>query len=854
MLLPIPALPRICRVLWPAALLPAVAAYGAQLPEPLLELTFDRGLVASGEISPPIQPMDYAEGEGPVLLPGPWGDCLDLTAASRFGGTLEQMEPAGGALLLSDPALDDLGAFTVTLWAQPAGAADAVNARLLNKMGSWELSFSRGSFALLVVNGDTKRSYGVPRAPRVDEWQFVAVTVDPGAASIGCRMGDPQAGLGEALIHELAQPPDRSDGELQIGTFNGIRPFRGQLDNLRISDRALTDEEVTAAFEQDRAAYGGTSIYASGMPPMPTGRFAFKPSDIVFSSRWQSRRKEEALQLLQAYHVTHLLWVYGNDPEYIRDVHDLGVLYQGTLNGLCGCDKATPDPSGADDTTGRQQDFDGNKVVLPHMRKWSPDHPRWTGNHNSPAFRELFFEEADKLVVAGIDSLHVDDWEMALSTATNGLSGFSPESLEGFRSYVQGRLTEDERQELGIEDAADFDYRTYLQERHGVRNQEEYRAAYRDLPTTPYFLDFQARGLRDFYQALREHLDRVSPDKYIPISVNNQFYRRTAEGGLRGVFCVDRLDFFEGEASQGMQAPQQFIMPCKAAEAMGIPQVMMSKPHLLGHSFAALATSYALGMPFRVPWDLYMDNDPDGQPAPRYYGELEKWGPFYDFVHEHADLFHDYVAAATVGVLFNADEPCHSALVTVCADLAEAQIPFALIGAASRYGRVPLRQDRLEAARYVVVLSPIESFCDEDRQTIEAARDSRRVRFLQPTDGLVKLLVAAGRAPIRVEGPEGVFAFLRVRGEPEPGAVIHLVNWNAAQGDAEDPAGPGAEVFGHVTLSLQDPESWGSPLQVSYHQPGQAQTIAPETHPGVLRITLPELATWGIVEIRPTGA
>jgi len=842
-----------------AGLLAAVAVAGvfptsADPPPPLLELTFEGGLVATGEIGPPVEPVDYAEGEGPVLLPGPWGDCLDLTGASRFGGTLEQMEPAGGALLLSDAAVDDLGPFTVTLWAQAAGPQDAINARLLNKMGSWELSFSRGGFVLVVVNGDAKPSYRVPGAGRVDGWQFVAVTVDPGAGAIRCGVGDAQSGLGDILSHEMPQPPDRSEGELQIGTFSGIRPFRGKLDNLRVFDRPLTDEELAAVCEQDRAAYGGVSAYAGGVPPLPARRFAFRPSDIVFSSRWQSQRKDEAFALLKTYHVTHLLWVYGSDPGYIRQVREMGVLYQGTLNGLCGFDQATPDSSGAGDTTGRQQDLDGSKVVLPHMRKWTPDHPRWTGNHNSPAFRELFFAEVDKLVAAGIDSLHIDDWEMTLSAAGGGLSGFSPESLAGFRDYVRDQLTDAERQELGIGDPATFDYRTYLREKHGIENQEQYRAAYRDLPTTPYFLDFHTGSLRDFYAALREHLDQVSPDRYIPVSVNNQFYRRTTEGGLRGVFCVDRLDFFEGEASQTMQAPDQFIMPCKAAEALGIPQVMMSKPHILGHSFAALATSYALGMPFRVPWDLYMDNGPDGQPAPRYYGERETWGPFYDFVHAHPGLFDDYGTAATVGVLFNADEPCHSDLLSICGDLAGAQIPFGLIAAASRYSRVPLRAEQLEAPRYVVVLSPTDSFCEEDRQTIETVRASRRVRFLPPGPDLIEALRAAGRAPVRVEAPEGIYAFLRVRKDGQPGAVIHLVNWNAAPGSPEAPAGTGSEPFGSVTLALMQPVSWGEGLEARYYQPGEAEplTISPEIHPTMLRLTLPRLGTWGIVEVSPT--
>ena len=60
-------------------------------------------------------------------------------------------------------------------------------------------------------------------------------------------------------------------------------------------------------------------------------------------------------------------------------------------------------------------------------------------------------------------------------------------------------------------------------------------------------------------------------------------------------------------------------------------------------------------------------------------------------------------------------------------------------------------------------------------------------------------------------------------------------------------------MFGSVTVSLLDPDRWGGDIDVRYHQPGQAEAaaIAPEVHADMVRITLPRLATWGIVEIRP---
>ena len=59
--------------------------------------------------------------------------------------------------------------------------------------------------------------------------------------------------------------------------------------------------------------------------------------------------------------------------------------------------------------------------------------------------------------------------------------------------------------------------------------------------------------------------------------------------------------------------------------------------------------------------------------------------------------------------------------------------------------------------------------------------------------------------------------------------------------------------FGHVTLQLQHPERWGEALRARYYQPGQEGGIAltPEVHPRIIRITLPRLGAWGVVEIGP---
>ncbi len=840
-----------------ALVLLAVSMAGAaqaDVPEPLMQMTFDEGFDNAGTIGGEARVEVYAENEGPFLTPGPWGDCLDLTAASRFGGTLGEQTPAGCALLFSSPELDSLRSFTVALWMRPTTEVRAVSSRLLTKFGSWEILYSGGRPNFLAVSGEEKHGYRFPASAsgRAGSWMFVAASIDVNAGQIRLSLGDRDFGLREPTVLELTHKPAQSDGDLQIGNFNGIRPFKGWIDDLRIYDVALTPEQVAEILEEDVANwFGGRMVYEYGVPSVKEDRFEPKQSAIFLSSRWQGRKKDETFAMLRDFHVSHLHWVYGSDPEYIRQVRELGVFYQAAVNGLCAWNVATPEPSARDDTTGRQQDLDGSKVIMPHMAKWSPQHPRWMGCSNNPDFRKLFWEETAQLVAGGVDSIHVDDWEMTLNGAQRGDSCFCPACIAGFREYLRRTLSHEELRELGIEDVAAFDYRSYLKTQCGIENAKQYKARFRELPLTPHFLEFQRQGLRDFCAAFRRHLDTRSAEKYIPVSVNLHFGKRGPDDTYRGAYCVDRLDFLVGEASLDMQNAIDYIQPCKLAEAFGITQVMQTKPITLAPAQAALATTYALGQWFRVPWDLYMGNDPTGHPAPRYMGTREDWGHLYDFVHENPQLFDGYQAVATVGVLFNADEAPYDPVRSACQRLAEQQAPFRLIAAAAKSNRIPVDAELLNSLRYLIELSSMDSYCEEDRETIQAAKGSRRIRFLSRDDDVLTVLENAGLPCLRVEGPRNVYALVRVKADAEqPSAVIHVVNWNVL------PDGSGPDPFEYVTLSLSPAERWGKSLRVKYYRPAaeQAVELQPEVHRDLLRITIPWLETWGVVELRPRGS
>ena len=832
----------------------AAVSRGAELPAPLVELCFDDGLANSGTAGGGATLSVYAEGDAPVLAAGAWGRCLDMSQSSRFGGTLADTDPAGSALFYSNAALDQLNGFTITFWMQGPAGERGIASRIMTKFTSWEIMYADGVAALYATESKGKRHYGAPRPPcdRRGLWTFIAVTVDATAGKVGLAVGGTKDGLGETARHDLVEPTPHVATALQIGNFEGIRPLKGLLDNVRIYAQALTDEQVCARFETDLGERTPPErVHSRGV--ITPGKRAFRPklSAIPFSSRWQRRgeRKDDLFGLLKAYHATHMLWVYGTRTDFVREVKDLGMFYEGTLTGMYGASKSGEEPDATQDSTGRAWSFDGQKFVPSHMEQWPKRWHHWRGCHNSPDFRKGFWEGADTLVTIGCDAIHVDAWEMVVATASTGRGCFCPHCMKRFRDYLEGARSTHELRELGVDDVETFDYREYLRTRHGITNADECRAKYRAIfkedPLALHFLSAQRGGLRDFYTQLRKHLDEVSPGKYVSVSVNNQFYRRSADRRFRGYYCTDVVDFFIGEVSQSMQTANHFVHCCKLAEGFGAPQVMMSKPRVVAKAQAAQATTYALGSWMRVPWDVYMDNDPKTrQPAPRYFGRLEDWGPLYDFVHEHAHLFDGHHSAASVAVVINADMDNFTPVWSLMGRLARAQIQFRVVPASAEYNRIPLSADTLLKFGHLIVLSPEESFCEDDRQVLTSVRESLRVRFLSPDADIGSALTHAGQKLLHVEAPQDVYAFLRVKPNS---AVVHLVNWNTTPGGA-------ADALGYVTLQLLRPARWGESLQVNYYRPDRPASVhlEPEPHAGMIRITVPKLETWGVVEIVPS--
>ncbi len=816
----------------------------ATVEQPLVLFDFETNLVNQGTLGGSARFHAYAPNEEPGFGSGPFGRCLDLTAAARHGGTTPADPPSGGAALFRDPALDALDSFTLVLWArQNPLMAGTAPARLLNKPGAWDLLPHSSGLTLSLGADPGKTTYalsGKSRLKLAEDWCFFAVAVSPHtvAAYVGsCKQ--PFAFVADASRTERTRA---STGELALGNFSGIRPFNGWLDRVRVFHGTLDVKALRTLFDADLASakeYALPAVADLARPltsdlRSPTS-FNLPPSAIPFSTRWA---RTNALDVMQAFHATHCLWVYGSETGFMRRVQSQGLFYQGTLNGLQGQSHSTTNRTNAGDPSGRHENLDGDKNTPSWMVTFGPR--TFTGCCNHPAFRKLFFDDAQKLVAAGVDSLHVDDWEMNASWVRNAGVCFCDVCRSGFRDWLARRHTADELKRLGVADIATFDYREHLKA-NGVPDAATYRTRYRTLPLTPDFADFQIEGMRAFYKEFRKRLDAWSPEKYIPVSVNGLLTPLRTDHVLYG---IDVVDFLHGESPQtaDYQTATEYVFGAKVAEAAGLTQVISPIPRSTARTRAAIATTYALGQSHLVPWDLYMGSDATGI-QPRYFGTRDQYGDLYDFISGQRALLDAHTSAAEIGVLVNGDEP--GAYLEYCNKLAARQIPFHIILGASRYARVPVRADDLRGLRLLVELSPAATFCPEDQAALNAARASGLVRFAPAGADIPALCRIMDLDLLRLEGPENIYAFPRVDRERRT-CAIHVVNWNLG-----DPGAERAETYASVTVTLLHPERWGAVGQAVWHVPGEPSVIlTPERHAEGLRLTLPQLTTWGVIEIK----
>lgn len=195
-------------------------------------------------------------------LAGSWTLDGDAAAVSLQGEAKLVDSPFGKAVALtgrgdsvsiarSDAMNVGQGDFSVTAWIHPTQLRKSgIVARGADEMHGWylELADNRG-VVRFETNGSDNQSEGAissaPGAIRVNTWQHVAVVVKRGKNAARIYVNGYPVARGEIPAVNLDNP--RMD--LRLGRIGAAQPFQGNLDEVRLYRRALSEAEIQALLQ-----------------------------------------------------------------------------------------------------------------------------------------------------------------------------------------------------------------------------------------------------------------------------------------------------------------------------------------------------------------------------------------------------------------------------------------------------------------------------------------------------------------------------------------------------------------------------------------------------------------------------
>lgn len=781
--------------------------------EPLLELHFSGSLDNTGTLGGAAQMAEYAPDEGPVYGLGRAGAGVSFANSSRSGGTTDTK--AGGAVTFADPGLAGLSQFTLSCWF--CSIETEGPARLLYLGSEWDLMIGGPHVSFKITSGGEDHHFRAAEgAPQIAEgqWHFVAVVAD-----IDAGTGAMYLGVGDGPPAQVAQwddlpVPDKSAGRLEIGNLSGIRPFKGTIDNVRMFDAALTESEVAALHEQDLQSSRTLKDYV--VPRLANNRAGFRYSDVCFSTRWA---RDNALETVQAFKANRVVWVYTTSADFVTSVHEAGATVQGAINSI----------TRTEDLSAYAVDLDGTKLVAPWMVTFDPKNPVKWGCCNQPAYRKETIEQAKRTLDAGVDWMQFDDWSLLVSCHSWGGGCMCDRCMASFREYLS-TLPAEKLQELEIDSLDGLDYRRFLAEEHGITDAATYKAKQASLPTTPYFMDWQRRSVRSWFEHLRAVVDEHA-GRTVPLSINSNLQNPSQQAN----FIADLVDFFLGETWSSEL--EDLAICAKSAEGLGTHQIVSPFPHNVNDTRVAMAATYALGELYLVPWDVYMGSGKD-----RHFGTVEEYGDLYHFVRDNADLFDGFDNPGMVGVITNTDRFNRSRTQSIARRLLQAQVPFSFVMTGHKYYDLPLDPARLAKFGLLIGLDELDTLAPADREALDAVSDEVAVLSMrEATESVLRRL-----SPIEVWAPEGIYVLPRINSDPDSRVLAcHVLN--RIQGGDDRAVVP----LRHLSIGLRGPAALGSRIEsATWHAPGRdPQPIEVDELPGLFRLVIPEVAEWGIARV-----
>jgi hypothetical protein len=412
-------------------------------------------------------------------------------------------------------------------------------------------------------------------------------------------------------------------------------------------------------------------------------------AEVVFSTRWE---RPGALAVAKAFGATRVEWVYASSVDYVNKFKSSNIRFGCTLN----ANIKTKNDAGV------ARDFDGNPQVAPWMISWGA---KWiTTSH--PTTRNAIFEEAEKSVAIGCDSIQYDD--PLLQAATFAWSGgdFSEVSRAAFSRYLATLSTSERHSIPPALLASEFDYREYLVSTFGIRDQSTYALRAPTLSTTALWRRFHEDSVVQFFAQLRGHLDSYG-GKRTPLSMNIGGASALTNVGVRLAKYADYFLVETRVADAGRAAFASAI-----ARALGVAHVPSLLPTSVSETRRNLSTYYALGDTPLVPWDVYMGSDVSGS-KPRYFATTQNYGDIFTFVRAKAHLFDGWESPPMVGVVLKVGDGYQKHAQAAASALASQNLPFMVLLAGGQQYGVQLDAARARALKLLVLPDELALSADD---------------------------------------------------------------------------------------------------------------------------------------------
>ena len=349
----------------------------------------------------------------------------------------------------------------------------------------------------------------------------------------------------------------------------------------------------------------------------------------------------DVFEAIDAFGVTHLLWVYSKDDEqFIQNVVATGTDFGGAISGT----GMTDTPGGSTQLIGRDKDLYGNPVVSKFSNIY--------GDPASDDYRQVLLNYLKLIVDNGGTQVQVDDpigaWGGLRDKNSGG--GYGDAAIIKFALFLDDHTTSQQRSDYGLPvDLTGFDYRDWvLNDQGGVD----------DTPVRALFESFHREQTAETYAFLKTEINQYA-GFYVPFTFNNN----STTDQTSFIVNLPEVDYWLGETSQefGQVAsggPQNIYWKVKNAESLDMFQMFTgpndgddyipTRNEFLGISRNVFAAAYASGSMMLVPWDKFR-KDPAGITTYRFFATEDEFSDLTGLVENNRELFNDHEEVFAVG-------------------------------------------------------------------------------------------------------------------------------------------------------------------------------------------------------------